>query len=98
MITAIARLHAQPGKEAEVQKALEQMIEGVQTHEPGVDAYSLHVAENDPSEFLLYERYPTVADFEQHQKTEHMLELGTALRESLREPIAIERYTYLKGL
>jgi quinol monooxygenase YgiN len=98
MITAIARLHADPGKEQRVRETLEDMVDAARHSDPELRAYSVHVSEDDPSLFLVYEEYSSVERRDADAESKHLMELGTALRESLREPIRIERYRYLKGI
>ncbi len=45
MTTVLAKLTAQPGKEAEMQAALERMVAEVDAKEPGVAMYSMHTVE-----------------------------------------------------
>ncbi len=81
MITVLAKLTAQPGKEAEMQAALEKMVADVQEKEPGVATYRLHTVEGEPTVFYFYEQYPDDATFQAHGTTDHMKVLGTAMRE-----------------
>ena len=48
MITVLAKLTALPGKEAEMQAALEAMVAEVDAKEPGVLAYTMHTNESSP--------------------------------------------------
>jgi quinol monooxygenase YgiN len=98
MITAIAKLHADPQKVQRVRETLEDMVDAAKHSDPELSAYSVHVAADDPSLFLVYEQYSSVEGREEDGQSKRLMELGTALRESLREPIHIERYEYVKGL
>lgn len=81
MITVLAKLTAQPGKEAEMQAALEKMVGDVSSAEPGVATYRLHTVEGEPSVFYFYEQYADDESFTAHNTTDHMKALGMAMRE-----------------
>jgi quinol monooxygenase YgiN len=99
MITVVARLQAQPGREAELRAALTEMVAHVKEKEAGaVPTYSLHVADTDPNTFLFYENYRDAAAFEAHGKTDHMRALGPKLAGLLAGRPVIERYTRIAGV
>ncbi|WP_322796422.1 putative quinol monooxygenase [Tepidiforma sp.] len=99
MITIVAKLQAQPGKEDELKAALTEMVAAVKQHEAGaVPTYSLHVAENDPTLFLFYENYRDAAAFDAHGKTDHMRALGAKLAGLLAGRPVIERYTRIASV
>lgn len=98
MITVVAKLKAAEGKQDELKAALSTMVANVKANEPGVKAYSLHVADNDPTQFMFYEQYADAAAFEAHSKTEHMKALGASLAGLLAGRPEIERYTFLEGV
>ena len=99
MITIVAKLQAQPGKEGELRAALTEMVAAVKEKEAGaVPAYSLHVSDSDPTVFLFYENYRDAAAFEAHGKTDHMRALGAKLAGLLAGRPVIERYTKIAGV
>ena len=58
MITIVAKLQANPGKEEELKANLTKMVEAVKANEAGaVVRYSLHTSDSDPTLFLFYEQY-----------------------------------------
>ena len=57
MNTIIARLKIKEGKEAEAEKKLAEMADGVQANEPGTLAYLIHKSMDDPSEIIFFELY-----------------------------------------
>ncbi|MQA00807.1 MAG: antibiotic biosynthesis monooxygenase [Dehalococcoidia bacterium] len=81
MITVIAKLQAQPGKEDEMKAELTRMVQAVSATEPDVPAYSLHQADDDPTVFYFYEQYANTEAQEAHRQTEHMKALGAAMRD-----------------
>lgn len=99
MITIVAKLQANPGKEDELRAVLTEMVGNVKEKEAGKAlAYSLHVADNDPTLFLFYEQYADAAALDAHGKTEHMAAMGGKLRGLLAGRPVIERYTQIAGV
>ena len=99
MITIVATLKAQPGKEAELQAALEEMIPQVREKEAGkVTAYALHTRDDDPSTFLFYEQYASADALAAHGTTDHMKALGAKLAGLLAGRPEIGRYTQVASI
>jgi quinol monooxygenase YgiN len=99
MITVVAKLQANPGKEAELKAVLSEMVGNVKQHEAGaVPAYSLHVSDTDPTLFLFYEQYASAEALEAHGKTDHMKAMGGKLGGLLAGRPVIERYTQIAGV
>jgi quinol monooxygenase YgiN len=99
MITIVAKLQANPGKEDELAAVLKKMVGNVKQHEAGkVLTYSLHTAKDDPSLFMFYEQYADAAAFEAHGQTEHMKEMGGSLRGLLAGRPIIEQYESIAGV
>lgn len=80
MITILAKLTAQPGKEAEMRAALEAMVAEVDAKEPGVLAYTMHTMDDDPTAFWMYEQYADDDAFAAHNTTEHMKAFAGSMR------------------
>ena len=81
MITVLATLKANPGKEDELKAVLTEMIGNVKEKEAGKAlVYSLHTTDSDPSAFVFYELYADEEAFAAHGKTEHMAAMGTQLK------------------
>ncbi|MDP6605582.1 MAG: putative quinol monooxygenase [Dehalococcoidia bacterium] len=98
MITVIAKLKAQEGKEPELEAALSEMVEAVSANEPGVPTYSLHSSDDDPSVFMFYEQYDDTDAQKAHGQTDHMKALGGKLGDLLDGRLEIERYTQVTGI
>jgi quinol monooxygenase YgiN len=98
MITVIAKLVAQPGKEAEMQAALEKMVAEVDAKEPDVAAYTLHTDESDPTLFWMYEQYADEATFAAHGATDHMKAFAMGMREIAAARPEIIRLNLVKGV
>jgi len=99
MITIVAKLQAQPGKEEELRAVLTEMVGNVKKHEAGaVPTYSLHVADNDPTLFLFYETYRDAEAAAAHNQTDHMKAMGAKLAGLLAGRPVIERYTRIASV
>jgi quinol monooxygenase YgiN len=82
-IALIARIKAKPGSENDLEAAFRDMIKKVRAAEPGCQAYVLHKANQDPTQFVWYEVYSDQAAFDNHRKTDHMKEMGTRIKDLL---------------
>ncbi|MBT3226105.1 MAG: antibiotic biosynthesis monooxygenase [Deltaproteobacteria bacterium] len=74
----IAKLKAQAGKEAEMEKTILDVLPKVKTEE-GTLAYNFHRSLGDPTVFVFYEKYVDQAALGAHSKTPHFKEMGKAL-------------------
>jgi quinol monooxygenase YgiN len=99
MITIVATLQANPGKEGELRAVLTEMVGNVKQHETGrVPTYSLHTSDTDPTMFLFYEQYADASAFEAHGKTDHMKAMGAKLGGLLAGRPVIARYTEIASV
>ena len=98
MLAVVSKLKAQPGKEQQVQQALEEMVDAARALDPPSKAYMVHRSEDDPAAFLIYEEHEDAGSHSRYAEDEELLKLGTALRESLMGPIEIESYSLLRAL
>lgn len=72
MVTVIARLQVQPGKEADFEAAAAKMVEHVKANEPGTTTYLLYKAQADPTTYVFYEQYTDQAALGAHGTSEAM--------------------------
>jgi quinol monooxygenase YgiN len=82
-VTIIARLKAKAGSEAALQEAFQDMIKQVRGAEPGCQAYVLHKAKKDATQFVWYETYADQGAVDIHMKTEHMKAMGGRIKDLL---------------
>lgn len=68
LLTVIARMRAKPGREADLRRELEALIEPT-TNEPGNVSYDLHVGADDEGIFYFYENWKSEADLDAHLQT-----------------------------
>ncbi len=88
MITILARLKIQPGKEAEGEKALSEMAAAVEANEPGALTYIFHRSQNDPTRIVLFEMYADGEAFDAHGQSPHMGQFRAAFA-SVFDPAAV---------
>jgi quinol monooxygenase YgiN len=74
MLTVIATLNVQAGKEDALVAGMQKMIAHVQANEPGTLTYTLHRSAADPTTFVVYEVYADQAAFATHGASEPMQE------------------------
>jgi quinol monooxygenase YgiN len=94
-VTLIARIKAKQGSESQLEQAFHDMIKKVRAAEPGCQAYILHKANDDPTQFVWYETYADQAAFDNHRKTEHMKEMGGRIANLLDGRPQVEMLTEL---
>ena len=94
-VTLIAKIKAKQGSEGQLEEAFHDMIKKVRAAEPGCQAYILHKANDDPTQFVWYETYADQAAFDNHRKTEHMKEMGGRIANLLDGRPQIEMLTEL---
>lgn len=97
MLTVVAKLKVQPGKEAEFERACRSMIEYVKTAERDTLSYVLHRARKDPTTFLFYERYSDRAALDVHTRSAQMAELFSTIGPLLDGAPEIETYEEIEG-
>ena len=66
MVTVMARLKIQPGKESAFEGAARELIAYVKENEPGTLTYVLHRSTSDPTEYVYYEVYADQAALAAH--------------------------------
>ena len=77
---------ALPGKEADLRKALTDLLEPTRK-EDGCFYYDLHVDSNDPGRFLFHESWASQAHHAAHDKTPHILNLRAHIKELSQPPV-----------
>jgi hypothetical protein len=94
----VSRLRVQPGKEARVQAALGELLEAAAALDPPSWVYAVQRSEHDPGLFLVYDQHEEATLHSNSEEDGRLLRLGAALRESLLEPLAVERYSVVRML
>ncbi|MDQ2810540.1 MAG: antibiotic biosynthesis monooxygenase [Actinomycetota bacterium] len=82
LLTVIAHMRAQPGKESELRTALEALIKPT-TEERGYVNYDLHQGVEDPSEFFFYENWESAGDLDAHLNAPHLQHFSATMGDLL---------------
>ena len=93
----VAKLKAKTGEEDKMEEALRDMVVKV-AQEQGTLKYTLHRAQQDPSVFLLYEKYEDGAALKAHSSTPYFKELFGTLKLLLDGAPEIDMYDELARL
>ncbi len=98
MTTILARFKVQPGKEAEAERAISEMVAAVEANEPGALAYIMHRSQKDPTEITVFEVYTDDEALGAHNQTPHMAQFRSNFG-SLFDPasVKIERLERFAG-
>lgn len=84
LLTVIAHMKAAPGKEAELRRELEALIEPT-TEEDGFVNYNLHVSTEDDGLFYLYENWESAEKLDAHLAAPHLVRFAGMLGDLLDE-------------
>ena len=90
LVTVIAHMRAQSGKEQELRDALEALIEPT-SQEEGYVNYDLHQGIEDSSLFYLYENWESVETHEAHMHRPHLQDFGSRLDDLLDGGLTVVR-------
>ncbi|MBU1170708.1 MAG: antibiotic biosynthesis monooxygenase [Proteobacteria bacterium] len=93
----VAKMTALNGKEADMEKALLDMIPLVK-EEVGTITYTLHKDQNNPRVFLFYEKYTDLDALVAHSSTEYFKALFKTLKPMLDGKPEISMFTELAGI
>jgi quinol monooxygenase YgiN len=93
----VARIKAKSGEESKMADALQAMVSKVEKEE-GTLIYTLHQAQNDPTQFLFYEKYTDAQALKAHSSTPYFKELFGKLQPLLEGAPEIEMYDEIAGL
>ena len=95
-LTIIAKIRAKAGMELRLREALLALVAPTRA-ESGCINYDLHVARDNPREFVFYENWRSPADLDAHFKTPHMVAFFKNAHEMLDGEADIARWTMLRG-
>ena len=90
LLTVIANMRAQPGKEDELRAALEALIEPTK-QEAGYVNYDLHQGAADPAIFYFYENWESEELLDAHLNSPHLRDFSSRLGELLDGDLNIQR-------
>ena len=93
----VAKIKAKSGEESKMADALQAMVSKVEKEE-GTLIYTLHQAQNDPTQFLFYEKYTDGQALKAHSSTPYFKELFGLLQPLLDGAPEIEMYNEIARL
>ncbi|MFO8048819.1 MAG: putative quinol monooxygenase [Desulfosudaceae bacterium] len=96
-MVVVARLKIQQGKEAEAEAVLTDLVSRVK-EEPDTLVYVLHRNQNNPGEFLFYEKYKDAEALMAHSTTDHFNKAFESLGPLLAEKPDIQTYDEIAGI
>jgi quinol monooxygenase YgiN len=91
MITLVANMQAKPGKEKELEAALQVQFPKVQL-EKGTVAYVLHRSKDNAGQFFFYEKYQDQQALDYHGSTPYLKELFSSIADLLLEKPEVKLY------
>jgi quinol monooxygenase YgiN len=92
VVTVVAELTAQAGKDAEVKQELIAMVEATRLEE-GCVQYDLHVSTEQPGTFLFYENWTSREALERHSASLHLQAFAAKAPGLLAQPARVLTYT-----
>jgi len=93
----VAKIKAAPGKEAEMEQALLEVIPKVKEEE-GTLIYTLHRDQSDPTLFMFYEKYKDMDALVAHSSTAHFKALFKTIKPLMEGTPEILMYHELSGI
>jgi quinol monooxygenase YgiN len=90
LVTVVATMRAQPGREDELRAALEEMV-GPSTGDAGCVTYDLHQGLDDPAVFVFYENWESAEELQAHLRQPHVARFSAAAAGLLDGDITILR-------
>ncbi len=90
LLTVVATMRAQPGKEDALRAALVEMA-GPSTGDAGCVNYDLHQGVDDPTVFVFYENWESAEALRDHLAQPHLARFEQVAPELLAGPVAITR-------
>jgi quinol monooxygenase YgiN len=92
MIAVTAEMSIQPGKEAEFEAAMSELVAAVRANEPGCKLYTLVRKEDTPGAYLVMELYDDAEAIAAHGASAHFKAAGPRLGACLAGPPKIARH------
>ena len=95
-INVVARFKAKSSHADSVRKALEKMVAPTRA-EAGNLGYDLHQGADDPSEFVLYEKWRSKAALDEHLGKPHFKTMDRELSTTLEQPYSVTILKHIAG-
>ena len=91
LLTVVAEMQAKPGKEDDLRRTLQALIEPTRQEE-GCVQYDLHVHSSNPGRFVFYENWTSQEHLDRHAASVHLQNFRAVSADLLAEPPRIETY------
>ena len=91
MLTVVAVMKCQPGKEAQYEELMAKLV-AQSRQEPGNQRYQLFRSVEDPSTFLVYEQYDDKPAFKAHAGSAHFKEVSALFKDVLEGQTEVALY------
>lgn len=95
MIVITAHWKAKEGREDQLKKHLETMVDQVREHETECLEYVLHQNAEDPTKFFFYEQYSNRNAIEFHKQTNHFKKLMNDTKGLVDDRVEVALYEVL---
>ena len=91
LLTVVAEMQAKPGKEDDLRRTLQALIEPTRQEE-GCVQYDLHVHSSNPGRVVFYENWTSQEHLDRHAASAHLQKFRAVSADLLAEPPRIETY------
>ena len=95
MIGLVAVLRIKPGMEEKVKKAAVKMAETVRKEEKDCLLYDPFIAQDNPSELYILEKYTSIKALDEHRKLPHYLEFRESIKNAVTGPPEVTLLDFL---
>ena len=95
MIGLVAVLRIKPDMEEKVKKAAVKMAETVRKEEKDCLLYDPFIAQDNPSELYILEKYTSIEALDEHRKLPHYLEFRESIKNAVTGPPEVTLLDFL---
>lgn len=96
-VTVIAHIKVRPGSEEEFLKAVPDVVAATRAEDACIN-YDLHQSSSDPSHFVFYENWTSLAGLDQHSASPHIQVFRSRIGHLLEKPTEITLWKMLTEL
>jgi quinol monooxygenase YgiN len=90
-VTVLAYFELLPGKEAEFMPHLHKVVAATRQEEACLN-YDFHQSVDEPTKFVFYENWTSLAGLNQHGASAHIAEFRAAFKDLVAKPVAIKLF------
>lgn len=78
-VGVVANIQIKEGKAQEFEMIIGELVEAVNSNEPGCELYQFYRSQANDLEYVVFERYADEASQRNHSKTEHFKRIGARM-------------------